>query len=304
MRRLRLSCHARTQSRAITAQIAALRWVSANIAAFGGDPAKVTIAGQSAGAASVLHLVNAPLARGLFRAAIAQSGARAPTDPAIATLATSWRARDAAEAAGAAYARAHGAPITVALRAAPADALMQGSDADDPDVPGNPPPPLFRPVLDGIVIPQTYGETLARGLQADVPVMTGNNLDESGATPDPDMTLAAFRAGAAAYGDDMARFLALYPAENDAAAGSTANEVIRETGRVSTQLWAEAWAATRKSPVYTYFWTHAPPAGNGPMQGGLPRFGNSPTSSTTLRCAMRHGRRRIVRRPHACLNTG
>jgi para-nitrobenzyl esterase len=67
-------------------QIAALRWVHQNIASFGGDPNRVTIAGQSAGAASVLHLINAPLAKGLFQRAIAQSGARFPNDPEISGL--------------------------------------------------------------------------------------------------------------------------------------------------------------------------------------------------------------------------
>nr|WSY49221.1 carboxylesterase family protein [Streptomyces sp. NBC_00886] len=79
-------------------QISALRWVRRNIAAFGGDPNQVTIAGQSAGGASVMHLIYSPLAKGLFQGAISESaGARATGDPEIAALAASYRTLETAE---------------------------------------------------------------------------------------------------------------------------------------------------------------------------------------------------------------
>lgn len=93
--------------------VAALRWVKANIAAFGGDPAAVTIAGQSAGAMAVQDLVSAPMAKGLFQRAIGESG-----------LPRALTSLGDAEAQGTAFAREKGATSIAALRALPAEALQ------------------------------------------------------------------------------------------------------------------------------------------------------------------------------------
>lgn len=124
-------------------QIACLRWVKKNISAFGGDPNRVTIAGQSAGAGSVLLLSNSPLARGLYKRAIAESGARFPNDPELRGLATSWRPLKDAEPAAVKYAEAHGAHSLKELRALKWEQLMKGDDANDEGVYEH--PPLFRP---------------------------------------------------------------------------------------------------------------------------------------------------------------
>lgn len=241
-------------------QITCLRWVRKNIAAFGGDPGRVTIAGQSAGAGSVLFLSDSPLAKGLYHRAIAQSGARFPNDPELRSLATSWRPLKDAENAGVKYAEAHGTHSLKEMRALSWQQLLEGNNANDESVYGKPPPPLFRPVVDGWVIPLNYSDTYARGSQNDVPILTGNNLDESGAQPQPavklDVLLIAVKQKYGAMADE---FLKLYPASSDHEAGLAQNASARDGSRVSTFLWATEWKKSANSKVFTYFWTHAPP---------------------------------------------
>jgi carboxylesterase 2 len=252
-------------------QVHALQWVQRNIAAFGGDPAKVTIAGQSAGAACVMNLVYSPLADGLFRGAIAESGALYPKDPGLAYLAAAYRSKQAAEVEGVTYMREHGVSSIAEMRALSTDALLQGNDADERSH-GHPhrPPPLFRPVLDGHVFPRTYMETLTAGLQKDVPVITGTNLDEDGASPIPRTTLDEYITRAAEkYGELAEEFLALYPASTDAEAGVMTNLAAREQSRTSTHLWARLRAAHSTTPAYTYFWTHAAPGHDADTRGAF-----------------------------------
>ena len=161
-------------------QIAVLEWVRRTIAAFGGDAARVTVAGQSAGAGSAGFLALSPLARGLFSRAIAQSHARHPGDPELRYLATSYRTLADAEESGKRL-----GPLAV-LRGLPWEELADGlPEADENvDTGSAAKPPLFRPVVDGWVIPRGYAETYARGEQNDVGFLAGNNLDEGGAVPE------------------------------------------------------------------------------------------------------------------------
>lgn len=265
--------------------IAALQWVKRNIAAFGGDPEQVTIGGQSAGAGSVGFLSMSPLATGLFRASIGQSHARYPRDTELRYLSVSWRAKDAAEKAGSAYIAKYGTKTLAELRQLPWQTLIEGSNTIDAGVEtgSDGKPPLFRPVIDGWVIPQSYWDTYQSGTQNKVKYVAGNNKDETGAVPEtavpairasttpprPGMpqtsvTLPQFQAAAKRkFGPLADEFLKLYPATNDDEAARQNNIAARDNSRISTWMWGTLWTKANKVPVHTYFWTHAVP---GPTQ--------------------------------------
>lgn len=146
-------------------QIAALRWVRRNIAAFGGDPQRVTIAGQSSGSEDVCILMASPLSRGLFEGAVLESGTCVDAVyPKLQTEETSGErlAQDVGVKAG---------PDTLRkLRAVPADRLLDAA-ANDGNVD-------LEPAIDGWMLRQQPGITFAHGQQAPVAVMVGTNEDE------------------------------------------------------------------------------------------------------------------------------
>ena len=138
-------------------QLAALQWVKKNIAQFGGDPKKVTVFGQSAGCAAVNWLAASPLAKGLFRGGIGQSFR---TFRRMITLAE-------AENAGAQFAKAIGKPSVAALRAMPAQALLEASGKTPAATATN------TAIVDGWFLPQDIYTIYSQGKQNDIPLITG-----------------------------------------------------------------------------------------------------------------------------------
>lgn len=266
----------------IVDQQASLHWTNENIASFGGDPSRITIGGQSAGAALAIDDVNCPNAQGLFEQVIAESGVRYPSDPLIGSLAQSYRPLAEAEAQGAKFLKSLNVSTMAEARALPVEALLAASkNLNDVTYEGTvfqnnsiyTEPPLFRPVLDGYVLPETYQELLASGDHTIAPILTGNNKDESGASVKPGFSVKSYTAvnekdfGSVGLAKE---FFKLYPAgHDDASADASSNEFYQDVSRIGTWLWANEYTAgsylntsgnaSLSYPVYSYYWNHAPP---------------------------------------------
>jgi len=230
--------------------IEALRWVQANIARFGGDPARVTIAGQSAGAAMVNDLVVSPDAKGLFARGIAESG----SGMGIAMLSLA-----VAERQGESIQQAAGLASLAALRALPAASAQALKVPPPPGAAGDNLRLPFGPVLDGVVQPVDAG----RGdvaVASPVPLLTGYNADE-------DRSMFAAAVGAQAfeakvrtrYGASAGRLLALYPHADDAQADDSDRLLARDRYMVSLTLWSLARTQASGQPVHGYFFDHVLP---------------------------------------------
>jgi para-nitrobenzyl esterase len=150
-------------------QIFALQWVRRNIGRFGGDPTRVTIFGESAGAMSVGSLLGSPLAKQLFQRAIMQSGTGTTLTQSRAEGET--RGVKIAEAAGV---RGTDATALARLRALSADSILAAAVRMQPD----PQTPILSPAIDGWVLPHPVDSAIALGVANGVPIIVGSNRDE------------------------------------------------------------------------------------------------------------------------------
>ena len=241
------SAHGASGNYADLDMIAALRWVQRNAGRFGGDPANVTVMGQSFGSMAVGRLQASPLARGLLHKVVGMSGG--PFERRTATSAPATLAD--AERSGVEFQAALGAGTLAALRAVPADRIVAA--ARQPR----------RPYVDGHVLPQAPEAIFARGEQSDVPLLVGHTRDEVLGGPLGCVRgVADFRRVAVGlYGDaGGAALLRLYPARTDDEARRQALRAGADAGfGLMTRDWMRAQLERGRAPVYSYLFAREHP---------------------------------------------
>jgi len=249
--------------------IAGLQWVKKNVAAFGGDPSNVTIFGESAGGIAVSMLCASPLAKGLFHAAISQSGGSFGPVRAGGGPGENVQPLGAAEKAGAAWAATAGTARLADLRRVPGEKLLESSRGQRG---------LAWPIMDGWVIPDDQYKLYAAGRYNDVPVLAGYNSDEGasfGNLTSRDAYLTSVRDR---YGRFAERLLSVYP-WGEGAARKTARDLSRDTTfGWHTWTWARLQTKTGKSQAYLYYFDQHPiHAADSPQAGfGSPHAAEMP----------------------------
>lgn len=231
-------------------QICALNWIHNNIAAFGGDPEKVTICGESAGGISVSILCASPLCKGLFRGAISESGGNfcpvssAENSP-LGTGAAMSYCKDAAKK-GLDYQKRLKAKNLKQMRKLGGEELIKATQGWE-----------FWPSVDGYAIVDDQYKLYEQGKYNDVDVIAGYNSDE-GSLFVYQMKLDAYNQMLASYGTWKDRMMDAYPASNDKEALYAVQDIFRDTAfGWGTWAWGNLQSRTGKGKFYMYYFDQA-----------------------------------------------